>query len=178
MQHPDPLLGQQSARFRSLPKWEQQMIIKLHKNLGHPSNDRLARALQVNGSRPEVVQAAMEIRCAVCAAHAPPKHARPASLKSMMDFNHKIYLDGINWTNKQGKSYHLFHVSDAGTNYHVAIASPAKTSQDLIQVLNQHWISWAGPPMEMVVDSGTDMNSLEFSEFTQKIKHSVHDNSS
>ena len=111
------------------------MIIKLHKNLGHPSNDRLARALQVNGSRPEVVQAAMEIRCAVCAAHAPPKHARPASLKTMLDFNHKIYLDGINWTSKQGKSYHLFHMLDAGTNYHVAIASPAKTSQDLIQVL-------------------------------------------
>ena len=52
----NPTLGQQSERFRSLPRWEQLMIIKLHKNLGHPSNDRLARALQVNGSLPEVVQ--------------------------------------------------------------------------------------------------------------------------
>ena len=144
------------------------MILKLHKNLGHPSNERLSRALQVQGSRPEVVQAALEIRCAVCSAHAPPKHARPATLKNMIDFNHKVYLDGISWTNNLGKSFHLFHLLDAGTNYHVAIASPAKTSQDLIQLLNQHWISWAGPPTEMVVDSGTEMNSQEFAEFTQR----------
>ena len=106
----DPVGAQQSLRFRSLPKWEQQMTIKLHKNLGHPSDERLSRALQVNGSRPEVVQAALEIKCAACAAHAPPKHARPASLKSMLDFNHKVYLDGVSWTNNQGKSFHFFHV--------------------------------------------------------------------
>jgi hypothetical protein len=129
----DPVLEQQSSRFRSLPRWEQLMIIKLHKNLGHPSNDRLARALQVNGSRPEVIQAASEIRCNACAAHAPPKHARPASLKSMIDFNHKVYLDGIKWTNSQGKSFHFFHMLDAGTNYHVAIASPARTSNSNIK---------------------------------------------
>ena len=164
----DPIGAQQSLRFRSLPTWEQQMIIKLHKNLGHPSNERLSRALQVNGSRPEVVQAALEIKCAACAAHAQPKHARPASLKSMLDFNHKVYLDGISWTNNRGKSFHFFHMLDAGTNYHVAVASPAKTSQDLIRVLNQHWLSWAGPPTEMVVDSGTEMNSQEFAEFTQR----------
>ena len=164
----DPVGAQQSLRFRSLPKWEQQMIIKLQKNLGHPSNERLSRALQVNGSRPEVVQAALEIKCAACAAHAPPKHARPASLKSMIDFSHKVYLDGVSWTNNQGRSFHFFHMLDAGTNYHVAVASPAKTSQDLIRVLNQHWLSWAGPPTEMVVDSGTEMNSQEFAEFTQR----------
>ena len=63
------------------------------------------------------------------------KHARPATLKNMIDFNHKVYLDGISWTNNLGKSFHFFHLLDAGTNYHVAIASPAKTSQDLIQLL-------------------------------------------
>ena len=164
----DPLLGQQSARFRSLPKWEQHMIVKLHKNLGHPSNDRLVRALQVNGSRPAIIQAAAEIRCPACAAHVPPKHARPASLKPLLDFNSKVYLDGVNWTSNQGKTYHFFHVLDAGSNYHVAMASPSKTTENLIHTLNQHWISWAGPPSELVVDSGTEMNSKEFTMFTQR----------
>ena len=62
---------QQGFRFLSLPKWEQQMILRLHKNLGHPSNDRLSRALQLNGFRPEIVQASLEIRRPVCAANAP-----------------------------------------------------------------------------------------------------------
>ena len=159
---------QQSFRFLSLPKWEQQMILRLHKNLGHPSNDRLSRALQINGSRPEIVQAALEIKCPVCAANAPPKHSRPAHLKTLMDFNHKMYLDGVTWTNRQGKSFHFYHMLDAGSNYHVAITAPSKTTTDLINIINQHWISWAGPPTELTIDSGTEMNSETFEEFTQR----------
>jgi hypothetical protein len=158
-------LEQQDIRFRSLPKWEQQTILRMHKNLGHPSNDRLARALQINGARAEVVQAALGIRCAVCAANAPPKHARPSTLKPLLDFNHKVYVDGITWSNSQGKQFHMYHMLDAGSNFHVAIASPSKTSENLVDLLNQHWISWAGPPSEMVVDSGTEMNSEYFAEF-------------
>ena len=160
--------NQHGPRFLGLPKWEQQAIIRMHKNLGHPSNDRLSRALQVSGARPEMVQAALEIRCATCAATAPPKHARPASLKTMMDFNHKIYLDGITWTNKMNKTFHFYHLLDAGTNYHIAIVAPSKTSEDLINLINQHWISWAGPPSEITVDSGTEMNSSEFATFLQR----------
>ena len=46
---------QQDFRFKGLPKWEQQQIINMHKNLGHPSNDRLSKALQVAGFRTEMV---------------------------------------------------------------------------------------------------------------------------
>ena len=51
-------------------------ILRMQKNLGHSSNDGLAKALQISGYRSEVVQAAQEIQCQVCAANAPPKHAR------------------------------------------------------------------------------------------------------
>ena len=52
----------------------------------------------------------------------------------MMDFNHKIYLDGITWTNQQGKPFHFYHILDAGTNYHVAIIAPSQTTSDVIQL--------------------------------------------
>ena len=71
----------------------------MHKNLGHPSNDRLSKALQVAGYRAEVVQAALELKCHICAACSPPKHQRPGTLKPLLDFNHKVYIDGINWKN-------------------------------------------------------------------------------
>eukprot|EP00435_Cladocopium_sp_Y103_P022606 s1610_g5.t1 len=159
---------QQGFRFLSLPKWEQQTILRIHKNLGHPSNDRLARALQLSGARPDMVQAAMELKCSVCALTSPPKHSRPATLKSLLDFNSKVYLDGVTWTNKSNKTFHFYHILDAGSNYHVAIASPSKASTDLINLINQHWISWAGPPTEITVDSGTEMNSQEFANFLQR----------
>ena len=116
MTRPGCQLVNQGIRFLGLPKWEQQTIQRMHKNLGHPSNDRLAKALQVSGARPEMIQAALELRCATCAATAPPKTARPSSLKPMLDFNHKIYLDGITWTNKMNKTFHFYHMLDAGTN--------------------------------------------------------------
>ena len=165
---PEVNAKQQGFRFNSLPRWEQQTILRMHKNLGHPSNDRLAKALQVNGARAEVVQAALEIRCATCSATSPPKHARPSTLKSMLDFNHKIYLDGITWTNRMNKTFHFYHILDAGTNFHIAIVSPSKTTEDLIKLISQHWISWAGPPSEITVDSATEMNSKEFSLFLQR----------
>ena len=119
------------------------MLIRVHKNLGHPSNHRLATALREAGHRPELVQAATELKCTVCQHHAIPKHQRPATLKENMDFNHKIYIDKITWSNRNGKSFHWYHMLDAGSNFHVAIAKPIGTSKEVIQILEQHWLSWA-----------------------------------
>ena len=101
-------LPMQSMHFGSLPKWEQNQLIFMQWNLGHPSNDRGAKALQSTGHRPEVVNAARERRREVCAEHSPPKHQRPGHLKPMMDFNHKVHLDGISWANHAGKSFIFF----------------------------------------------------------------------
>ena len=158
----------QSLRFRMLPRWDQKRIIHMHKNLGHPSGDRLSKALHLAGERPEVVQAAKELKCAACAHQSPPKTARPSALKPMLDFNHRIYLDGVNWTNAQSQEFHFYHILDAGSNYNVAMAAPTRTSDSVIKVLNQGWIQWAGPPSELIVDSATELNSHLFAEFAQR----------
>ena len=138
-------LQAQSFRFQSLPKWEQNQIQLMHRNLGHPSNERLVKALQSVGQRPEVLDAARELRCPACAKHSVPKHQRPGHLKALMDFNHKAYIDGITWTNSQGSTYHFYHMLDAGSNYHVAFSAPSRLATDVIHLINQHWICWRGP---------------------------------
>ena len=155
-------------RFQSLAPWEKQMLRQMHTNLGHPSNERLCKALQTQGYRPEIIQAARELPCVTCAKCSPPKHQRPATLKNILDFNHKIYIDAINWTSKSGKTLHFYHILDAGTNYHVAIASPSNTTSNIIHLLQQHWCSWAGVTTEMMVDSGTELNSQEFQTYLQQ----------
>ena len=37
------------VRFTSLCRWEQSMLLKMHRNLGHPSPERLSQALQSAG---------------------------------------------------------------------------------------------------------------------------------
>ena len=158
----------QGSYFHALPKWEQNQLIQIHKNLGHPSNERLAKALQSNGQRPEMVKAALELKCGICAASSAPKHQRPGRLKPLLDFNHRVYVDGIKWTNKNGQSFQMYHVVDAGTHFHVAFTAPAHSTRDVIALLNQHWLNWAGAPQEMKVDSGTELNSDELQQFLQR----------
>lgn len=37
------------VNFLKLPKWEQAMLLQMHRNLGHPTNERLAKAIQSSG---------------------------------------------------------------------------------------------------------------------------------
>eukprot|EP00438_Fugacium_kawagutii_P005439 Skav226195 [mRNA] locus=scaffold2212:160140:165589:- [translate_table: standard] len=166
--NPEANHSQQGVYFKMLPRWEQQWLLRVHKNLGHPSNDRLTKALQMQGAHPGLVQAAQELACPICKSQEPPKTAKPARLKPILDFNHRIFLDGIDWTNSKGKTFHLYHILDAGTNYHVAVVAPSKSAEALVDFINKYWISWAGPPQELFVDAGTEMNSTLFEQFTNR----------
>ena len=167
-QVPEICAVQQGLRFRALSKDEQAMIIRMHKNLGHPSNEKFSQAMQVQGHRPEVIQAILELKCAVCAKSSQPKHQRPSTLKPSLDFNDKIMIDGISWTNHSGKTFHFYHILDVGSGYHVAVIAPNRVSASAIDILNTHWLNWAGAPTELFVDAGKELNSREFSQFVQE----------
>jgi len=98
------------TRFNALPREEQAMLRRAHQNLCHPSPEQLSAVLRSQGARPELTQAAFEMKCSACAAHQKPKLARPSAFKSELDFNDKIFIDGITWTNKTGKSFHFYHI--------------------------------------------------------------------
>ncbi|CAK0820255.1 unnamed protein product [Prorocentrum cordatum] len=74
-------------------KLDRTAKLKLHQNLGHPSNEDLARSLRFSGCRAEVVKAAKSLRCASCMSKAKKKIARPARLSHTADFNEQIGLD-------------------------------------------------------------------------------------
>ena len=43
-----------------------KIVAQLHVNLGHPSNDALARAIRLSGGSDDAIQAAFKVRCTVC----------------------------------------------------------------------------------------------------------------
>ena len=159
---------QQPESFRSLPRDEQSALVRCHKNLGHPSPERLNTVLRQQGYRPEVAKAALEFRCSVCQAGVQPKSQRPSSLRDEMDFNDRISMDGVKWTNHQGQNFHFYHVVDRATNYQAACIAPSRSTTDTISNITNMWFSWAGAPSEMVVDSGTEFQSEEFRDFVQR----------
>lgn len=158
---------QQSDVFKSLPKDEQIALIRAHKNLGHPSPERLSSLLRQQGFRPEVARAALEFKCSTCDSESQPKHSRPSVIRDDSDFNDRVCVDGMDWTNSQGKNFHIYHIVDWSTNFHIAKIAPNRSSVEAIHMIGNAWISWAGSPGAMLVDAGTEFNSQEFSEFAQ-----------
>ena len=127
-------------RFKSLPKEEQQKLIRAHQNLGHPSNERLSNALKLQGCRTEISHGVLDMSCPTCQESVKPRHARPSRLHDCCDFNDEISMDGIVWTNKAGKKLHFYHVLDHGTNFHAAIIAPNRSSDSAIECLHHMWL--------------------------------------
>eukprot|EP00435_Cladocopium_sp_Y103_P018806 s1370_g4.t1 len=165
---PQPITVNQHALFQRLPKHEQQLVAKIHKNLGHPSNERLCTLMLQQGFRPEMIQAARHFQCSTCVQCSQPKHARPSSIKDDLDFNDRISIDGVQWTSSGGQSFHLYHVVDWATNFHMANVAPSRTTEDAIAALMNMWISWAGVPGEILVDAASEFNSESFAQFLQE----------
>ena len=154
-------------KFLALPKDEQAVLLRAHKNLGHPSAERLMHLLRQQEFRPGCVMAIPDMKCSACEMSSRPKISRPSTIKDQMDFNDKIAVDCIKWTNSQGTSFHIMHIIDMGTSYHTACIAPSRTSSQAISNLIQTWFQWAGAPQTMIFDSGTEFNSEEFLNFLQ-----------
>eukprot|EP00435_Cladocopium_sp_Y103_P033773 s3413_g8.t1 len=161
-------IEQHGERFRALPKEEQAMLKRAHKNLCHPNAEQLSAVLRSQGCRPELSQAVFDMKCPTCASSQKPKISRPSTLKCELDFNDKIFIDGITWTSKQGQNFHFYHLLDQATNFHVAIPAPSRTAEQAIQKTTEAWLQWAGPPNMLVSDPATEFTSDLYQEFLQK----------
>ena len=55
-------------------------IMRIHKNLGHPSKELHCRALRIGGTNKIAIRAASELKSDVCVENKPPKSHLPAKL--------------------------------------------------------------------------------------------------
>ena len=168
----------QGPKLKALSGYERQTLPRLHKNLGHPSPQVLAQVLRQQGYPSHLVRGLEDMKCSTCIQHQAPKIQRPATLKSELDFGDKISVDGITWHNKSKDRFHFYHYIDHGTNYHTATIAPNRTTEWAMEKITAGWLSWAGPPNEVVADSATEFNNSEFAQFLRqfntKLTQSFH----
>ena len=131
-----------------------QLLHKVHKNLGHPTNADLVRILKHAQANSRAIEMARTFRCETCASRAPPKTALPAQTGRVVDFNHRIGIDVKHlpgW--KHNQKVKALNIVDYASGYQRMIPFfETETSQVLWNLLNQHWFAWAGPPREIILD--------------------------
>ena len=100
-----------------------------------------------------------------------------SSLDRVRSMNHATLGTSYQWMGlpgptKMGNSI-IFTISliDQSTLFHTAVVSPGHSTEDACKALMSGWFNWAGPPGLPCADSGTKLNSEEFSSFLQR--HSV-----
>ena len=167
-QSADMQQGKHGPKFLALPKEIRQVILKAHVNLGHPSNEKLQELFRQQGYDSSILEGILDLSCSTCLMHSKPKASRPGAIHVPLDFNDRIAVDGLKFTNQQGQVFHILHVIDLSTNFHTAVIAPSRTSDSTIMNLVQSWFSWAGAPQEIVMDSATELNSEIFMNFLQQ----------
>ena len=142
------------------------VIRKLHANLSHPTSERLAKHLREQGAEPEIIDAARDYLCPACAERRPPQLHPPGNLKDARDFNQRISMDGFEWKSQSGLQCYVIHFIDEATQFHLGRRT-VRDSAQAQQKFNECWISWAGTPQEIMMDSAGEFISETWKTFLQ-----------
>ena len=95
-----------------LPREVRNQLAKLHGHFGHPSNERLARTLPINGAHKAVIEGAKSLHCSVCEKISGPRSAPQASSKAPSRFNEQCVLDGFFILDCTGQHWNVTHILD------------------------------------------------------------------
>ena len=171
---PETVAHQHGEKFLQLSSDQRQQLIRMHNNLGHPDSTMLGNVLRDQGWPTEAIEGIKDLHCPACFENQKPKIARPSHLSQVREFNELIMIDGVEWTASSGTQFHFYHVLDSGTNFHMAFRSNSRDTQSFIELFGKHWISWAGPPQQIMADSAGEFCSDEFCRYLQSIDTKLH----
>ena len=146
-----------------------EQIRRLHRNLGHPSAERLASFLKTAHGSEESVRAALDFQCDSCLESRQGFEAsRPARIHDDVGFNKIVGIDSATWTNSFGEQFRFTHVIDEGTLFHVAAPSD-ETTEGQIRTFERIWLLWAGPPETVYMDPASGFTSGRWQAFMQEM---------
>ena len=129
-------------------------LMKLHKNLSHPSTNEFIRVLRHGQASEKAISLAKQLKCPLCESKRPPAVPPPAQTSRVVDFNQRI---GIDVKHLQGwqlnQKVKALNIVDQASSFQLMIPFfETETADVLRRLLNDRWIAWAGNPREIVMD--------------------------
>ena len=142
------------AAEEATPEQIRQSLRKLHNNLGHPTNEDLVRVLHNAGGSREAITLAKSFHCEVCVQRQRPTPALPVSAHQILDFGHRVGIDVKNlpgWN--QNQQVKCLNIIDYGSSFQFMCPFYCpETGPVLRELFEEKWLSWAGRPVEVILD--------------------------
>ena len=143
------------------------MLVKVHKNLGHPAQPDLTRALIQDGKvEPDAIELSRRLRCGTCERSKRPGIPRPSSFKVIGAFNSKLCIDFVYVTDANQDNHAFLHLLEPNGSFNVFWPCDTREPGHVYDLVTMLWCSWAGYPKELWVDQDGAFQG----EFAEKMR--------
>ena len=132
-----------------------QLLQRAHEGLGHPSPDRFLRILRYAKAKPEILQAAKDLRCSVCLRHSQVRPTRRSAPTRELSFNECVGVDVVYLPTLRGKTRPSLNITDWGTKFQLVIPMESKKPAQVREAY-RHWLRIFGPPKKLAIDLGKE----------------------
>ena len=128
-------------------------VLRLHRNLGHPTKHELIRLLKNKNASSSVIEAAHKHECSLCDLHRRPTGVPVSSMPKDAQFNHRVQADTL-WVTIPGQRQQqpVLMMSDCTTRLLAARHLRGGEKTEFIKHLERAWIRNFGPMRILQVD--------------------------
>ena len=150
---------------------KKKSAIKLHRQFGHPSHEKLASLVKLSGSRDEEFMKALQEtaeRCETCKKYK-KKNPRPVvGLSLSRDFNATIAMDL-----KQIQGKLILHMIDLATRFSQAAVVNNKRRETIVEAVLRFWVNTFGVPDRILTDNGGEFNNRDMQDMAENLNTEV-----
>ena len=141
------------------PTWVQQVLKRMHTNLGHPPREALVRQLVTAGASEVAVRAARKLRCETWLRVSPPHQPRATKVVQVKDI--------------RGGPHMFLNLVDDGTVYQAVTRLTSRSEEAVVTALVNGWFTYFGPPDELTIDAEGAFRGVRFETLTAQLNVSV-----
>lgn len=148
------------------PGEKRKVLLKLHKQFGHASADRLQRLIQSSGNKDKDCLAILQQMVHdsdICQRYSKTKSKPAVGLPLASEYNETVAVD----LHELEPGVWYLHVIDQFTRFSAGSIVKTKKASEIVNSLIHTWISVHGPPRILFSDNGGEFNNEEFRDMAE-----------
>ena len=98
-----------------------------------------------------------------------PSISRPSKLHDPAEFHDIVGVDGFFWRVRGGLQVYVVHPLDESSCFHLGRRASSRHGTQVLAMLRETWLAWAGAPKHMYLDPAGELRSQEFLTALQEL---------
>ena len=148
----------------------QREVFRIHRNLGHPTNEMFLRALKHAGVKKEILNwVKTKFHCDLCQRKQKANPHRPGKLQKIMEFNEVVGVDTFTVNDKP-----MLNILDWGSDLQIVEPLVDKRAETVCAKFMQSWVAHYGAPKLLVCDQGREFTGAAFVDYLNQYGVPIH----